>query len=103
METATQAWIAAAGLAVLFVVARLTVRFTVVYRRNNLAAGLAFALFAVSAYLWGWLGFAVFTVGTLAGAWHWVASIRRANEHMARERPAVLVRSRRRRASLSAH
>jgi hypothetical protein len=83
-----------AGLVVLFVWARLSVRFTIVYRRNNPAAGVAFVLFAVCVYLWGWLGFVAFTIGTLTGAWHWIVSIRRANEHLTRAPPPALLRPR---------
>jgi hypothetical protein len=59
------------------------VQFTVVYRRNNLAAGLALALFGVALYLLGWWGFIAFIAGTLTGAWQWVASISRANKRAA--------------------
>jgi hypothetical protein len=91
-----------AGLAMVFLFARMTVHSTVVYRRNNLAAGLAFILFSGAVYLMGWWGFFAFTAGTLMGAWQWAASIHRANEYVARkQRPAF--QSRRSRSVISAH
>ena len=80
-----------AGLAMVFLLARTTVHFTVVYRRNNLAAGLAFVLFGVAVYLLGWWGFIAFIAGTLTGAWQWVASIKRANEHIALPQRSALL------------
>ena len=84
--------LSAVGLLVLFVLARHTVRFTLVYRRNNLAAGLTLVLFGTGVYLWGWLGFAAFTMGTLFGAWQWVASIAQANEGVTKRRSPALLR-----------
>jgi hypothetical protein len=77
------------GLAVLFGLAMLSVRFALVYRRNNLASGLALLLFVTGFYLWGWLGFASFTLGTLLYGWQWVASIERANEQQKHARVAA--------------
>jgi hypothetical protein len=77
------------GLAALFGLAMLSVRFAVVYRRNNLASGFALFLFITGLYLWGWLGFAAFTIGTLLCGWQWVASISSANERQQHARLAT--------------
>jgi hypothetical protein len=77
------------GLAALFGLAMLSVRFALVYRRNNLASGFALCLFITGLYLWGWLGFAAFTMGTLFCGWQWVASISRANERQNHARLAT--------------
>ena len=72
-----------AALLVLFFLAALTARFTLEYRRNNLAAAFAFLLFGGGIYVYGWLGFAVFIAGTLVSAWQRVQAISGANEHIA--------------------
>ena len=91
-----------AGLAMVFLFARMTVHSTVVYRRNNLAAGLAFMLFGVAVYLMGWWGFIAFIAGTLTGAWQWAASIDRANEYVTRKQRSAF-QSRGSRSVVSAH
>lgn len=105
MESASIALASAASCAMVFLLARSTARFTVVYRRNNLAAVLALVLFAIAVLTFGWWGVVAFVAGTLIGAWEWAASIRRANENFARSRAAVpvLARSRRTRADIVAH
>ena len=91
------------GSILVFLLSHMTVRFTLVYRRNNLAAGLAVVLFGASILFLGWWGFMAFASGTLIGAWRWVASIERANLQVAaRTQPCVLIRSRSRSAA-SAH
>ena len=85
MNNASVALLSSASFAVLvFVLAHSTVLFTVVYRRNNLAAGLALVLFAAAVFLSGWWGVIAFLAGTLAGGWQWAASISRANDMDAR-------------------
>jgi len=56
------------------------------YRRNNLAAGLALVLFVCAVCVWGWLGLAAFTAGSLIGAWQRVRHINRANDCVLRSR-----------------
>lgn len=83
-----------AGLTTVFGLATLSVRYTVVYRRNNLASGVALLLFVSSVNLCGWLGFAAFTIGTLLGASKWAACISRANDGLTRAhstRPASML------------
>jgi uncharacterized membrane protein YoaT (DUF817 family) len=101
MDDAILALTPAASVVVVFLLARMIVHFTVVYRRNNLAAGLAFVLFGLAVYLLGWWGFIAFSAGTLIGAWQWAASIDRANEHVARPSRSALVRPRSRTSTLS--
>ena len=96
MDYATSVLTPIAAMAVVFLLAQFVVGFTLVYRRNNLAAGASLALFAGSLYLWGWLGFAGFTIGTLVGAWRWVASIRRANAELERKPVPVSISDERR-------
>ena len=81
LENAMQVgdWVTLGGLSALFLLARGTVPFTVVYRRHNLAACAAVALFCAGAYLWGWSGLGAFIAGTLSGGWRWLGQIRRTN------------------------
>lgn len=80
MATATHAWIEAGGLAALFLLARFTAPFAVVYQRHSLAPVVAVLLFAIGLHIWDWLGVVAFTTGTLLGALQWTTAIGRANE-----------------------
>ena len=93
METAL-ALSPVAGAAVVFVLAFGTVRFAIVYHRNNLASGLAAVVFGTALYFFGWWALIAFTAGALSAAWQWAASIARANERMVARRRTVLTRSR---------
>ena len=105
MEHTTVALTPLIGSILVFLLSHTIVHFTVVYRRNNLAAVLASVLFGAAIVFLGWWGFIAFTAGTVFGAWQWVASIERANSHVAaRLQRRVLIRSRSRsRSAISAH
>jgi TctA family transporter len=98
----------AAGLLVLFVLSRFMARYTVIYRRNNLAVAVGVLVSVLAFYLVGWWGLLAYAAGAMVGAWQWVAHVRRANERLrparvpARMRRALETRPPRRAASMFA-
>jgi uncharacterized membrane protein YciS (DUF1049 family) len=74
------------AVVVLFILAWISVRHTIVYKRNN--EGVFFAiLLATSAFgLLGYLGLLAFGAGVATGACLWIKGIRDANDSLLRER-----------------